>query len=46
MPPVDMCTAPASLLARFAGEATSALRALLAFLQPLTTRTVNLDGAS
>jgi len=46
MAPVDMHSAPASLLARFAGEATSALRALLVFLQPLTTRTINLDGAS
>ena len=45
MPPVEMGSAPASLLARFAGHAASALHDLLVFLQPLTTRTINLAGA-
>jgi len=46
MPPVDMRSAPASLLARFAGPVASALRALLGFLQPLTTRVINLAKVS
>lgn len=46
MPPVDITSAPASLLARFSGSAASALRALLGFLQPLTTRMINLAKVS
>lgn len=40
MPPVDLATLPASLLARFAGDERERVIGALRFLAPLTTRAV------
>lgn len=42
VPPLDWTQAPASLLARFSGDAADALVALLRFLSPLTSRSCRL----
>lgn len=42
VPPLDWAQAPASLLARFSGDAADALVALLRFLSPLTSRSCRL----